>query len=314
MEYHQVIQKRAGQTAAVINKSVPTLTVSGVNATGLLAQSAALDGLAQTRDNRLADSDAATNAENQGFLAIQALTLSLPHAAEADLDDNLPAESALLDLLAPVFAIKPRTTELALERGQKLVSALTKINAYLTALVPPRNPITSGGKGLTDLNTLIAAQPALVQAVEDSAANMSGARSGLRVAATSVDRLNKRFYAKLTAEARTNAGLADALTQIDTESANLPGTLGIKTVLQGGTDHLHILVSYDAGTYDGTATSTVEWLVVGVDTDITNHDVTADPSGNALGPFTVGSTVQLRTRVTNSNGTTTGSVRTLTLQ
>jgi len=313
MEYYQVIQNRAGQTAAVINKFVPTLSVGGVNAAGLLAQSAALDGLAQTRDDALADSDAATNAENQGFLAIQALTLSLPQAAEADLDDNIPAESALLDLLSPVYAIKPRTTELALERGQKLVSALTKINAYLTALVPPRNPITSGGKGLTDLNTLIAAQPALEQALEDRAADVGSARSALRVAATAVDRLNKRFYAKLTAEARTNAALADALAQIDTESAGLPGTLGISGILQGGTDHLHILVSYDPGTYDGSATSTIEWMVTGVDTDFT-HNAPADPSGNALGPFTVGSTVQLRTRVTNSNGTTTGSVRTLTLQ
>jgi len=313
MEYYQVMQNRAGQTAAVINKFVPTLSVGGVNAAGLLAQSAALDGLAQTRDDALADSDAATNAENQGFLAIQALTLSLPQAAEADLDDNIPAESALLDLLSPVYAIKPRTTELALERGQKLVSALTKINAYLTALVPPRNPITSGGKGLTDLNTLLAAQPALEQALEDRAADVGSARSALRVAATAVDRLNKRFYAKLTAEARTNAALADALAQIDTESAGLPGTLGISGILQGGTDHLHILVSYDPGTYDGSATSTIEWMVTGVDTDFT-HNAPADPSGNALGPFTVGSTVQLRTRVTNSNGTTTGSVRTLTLQ
>ncbi len=313
MEYYQVIQNRAGQTAAVINKFVPTLSVGGVSATTLLAHSAALDGLAQTRDNALADSDAATNAENQGFLAIQDLVLSLPQVAEGDLDDNIAAESALLDLLSPVYAIKPRTTELALERGQKLVSALTKINAYLTALVPPRNPITSGGKGLTDLNTLIAAQPALEQALEDRAADVSGARSALRVAATAVDRLNKRFYAKLTAEARNNAALADALAQIDTESAGLPGTLGISDILQGGTDHLHILVSYDPGTYDGTATSTVEWMVKGVDTNFT-HNAPADPSGNALGPFTIGSTVQLRTRVTNSNGTTTGSVRTLTLQ
>ena len=83
--------------------------------------------------------------------------------------------------------------------------------------------------------------------------------------------------------------------------------------MQGGADHLHILLSYDNGTYDGTATSTVEWLVVGVDADFTHHRVTADPSGNALGPFSVGQTVQLRTRVTNTNGTTTGSVRTLTL-
>lgn len=60
------------------------------------------------------------------------------------------------------------------------------------------------------------------------------------------------------------------------------------------------------------ATITVEWLVEGVDTDFT-HTAPVDPSGNALGPFTIGQVVKLRTRVTNANGTTTGSVRTLTI-
>ena len=50
----------------------------------------------------------------------------------------------------------------------------------------------------------------------------------------------------------------------------------------------------------------------GVDHDFA-HTHTADPSGKALGPFTVGQVVKLRTRLTNSNGTTTGSIRTLTL-
>jgi len=148
--------------------------------------------------------------------------------------------------------------------------------------------------------------------VEDNAAEVSGARTALRVAATALDRLNKRFYSKLQSEARTNPALAAALAQIETDSAGLPGTLGIRSILQGGTDNLHLLITYDNGSYDGTATSTVEWMVVGVDTDFT-HNAAADPSGNALGPFTVGSTVKLRTRVVNTNGTTTGSVRTLTL-
>ncbi len=50
----------------------------------------------------------------------------------------------------------------------------------------------------------------------------------------------------------------------------------------------------------------------GVDQDF-DHTHTADPSGNALGPFPIGQVIKLRTRVTNSNGTTTGSIRTLTL-
>lgn len=313
MEYYQAIQNRAAQTAAVINKFVPTLKIGGVDAAGLLTQSKALDGLAQQRDDAIATSDAAVNAENLGYLQIQNLDLGLPQSAEGELDDNVPAESALLDLLSPVYAVVPRTTELALERGMKLKSALDKINTYLAAQTPVRNPVTSGGKGVTDLNALITAQPALEQALEDTAANVSSARTVLRTAATTVDRLNKRFYAKLQSEARTNAPLAAALGQIGTDGANLPPTLGIKSVLQGGNDQLHLLVSYDGGSYDDTATSVIEWQVVETDNDF-SHSAPVDPSGNTLGPFAVGKTVKLRTRVTNGNGTTTGSIRTLTMQ
>ena len=312
MENYQVIQNRTGQTVAVINENIPTLTVGTVTATSLTTQANALDLMAQTRDNALADFDQANNAENQGFLTIQRLTLSLPQAAEGELDDAVPAESALLDLLSPAYAIKPRTTELALERGKKVVSALTKINGYLGNPLAARGEITSGGKTLANLTAAMAAQPALEQAVDDRAADVKTARTALHVGAITLDRLNKRFYAKLQSEARSNPTLAAALDLIITESAGLPGTLGIVSVLQGGTNNLQILVTYEPGTFDGTATSTVEWMVVDVDQEFT-HTAPADPSGNALGPFTVGTTVKLRTRVTNSNGTTTGSVRELKL-
>ena len=313
MEYYQSYQNRASQTAAVINKFIPTLKISALDAAGLLAQAKALDGLAQLRDDAIAGADAAVNAENLGLTQIQNLVLGLPQSAEGELDDNVPAESALLDLLSAVYAVVPRTTELALERAMKLKSALDKINAYLAAQTPVRGPITSGGKGVTDLNALVLAHPALEQAVEDTAATVTSARTALRTAATTVDRLNKRFYAKLQAEARTNVALATALSQITTDNANQPGTLGIKSILQGGADNLHLLVNYDNGSYDDTATSVIEWQVVGTDSELT-HRAAVDPSGNTLGPFAVGKTVKIRTRVTNSNGTTTGSVRTLTMQ
>ncbi len=313
MEYYQVYQNRAVQTAAVINKYIPALTVGGVNAAALLLQSHALDGLAQLRDDAVAAADGAVNAESLGQGSIHDLVLSLPHSAEGELNDNVPAESALLDLLSPVFAIVPRTTELALERGMKLKSALDKINPYLAAQIPVRGPVTSGGKSEADLVALMAAQPALEQAIEDTAAGVSSARTTLRTAATNVDRLNKRFYVKLQSESRTNHVLSAGLGQITTESGNLPGTLGIKGIVQGGTDQLHLLVSYDNASYDGTATNVIELQVVGRDNDFANR-AAVDPSGNALGPFAVGKTVKIRTRVTNGNGTTTGSVRTLTLQ
>lgn len=313
MEYYQVFQNRAVQTAAVITKFIPTLTVNGVTAAGLLTQSKALDTLAQSRDDALAASDAAVNAESLGQFAIHDLVLSLPHVAEGELDDNVPAESALIDLLAPVYSIVPRTTELALERGMKLKSALDKINPFLAAQTPVRPPVTSGGKGEADLVALMNAQPALEQAIEDMSAGVSSARTALRTAANNVDRLNKRFYVKLQSEARTNPALAAALSQIDTETVNLPGTLGIASIVQGGTDQLHLLVGYDNASYDGTLTNAIEWEVAGTDAGFT-HTAAVDPSGNTLGPFAVGKTVNVRTRVTSGVGTTTGSIRTLTIQ
>ena len=312
MEYYQAIQNRTGQTVAVIDQYLPTLKAGGVDSADLLAQADALNPLAQTRDNALTDSDSATNAENQGFLTIRGLDLSLPQAAEGELDDTVPAESALIDLLAPAYAVIPRTTEFALERGHKAVSAITRINTFLLAAVPPRDPITAGGKAIADLITAMNAQPALEQTVADRAVDVTAARTTLRTAAATVDRLNKRFYAKLAAEARTNEALAIALLGITTGSENLPGTLGIRALLQGGVNGLQLLVGYENGTYDSGATSTLEWKVEGVDPDF-SHSAPVDPSGNALGPFTIGQVVKLRTRVTNSNGTTTGSVRTLTL-
>jgi hypothetical protein len=312
MENYQIVQNRSQQTVAVINQYMPTLKVGGQSATDLTTAANALDTLAQTRDDALSTADQANNAENLAYLGIRTLDISLPQAAEAELNDDVPEEAGLISQLDPVYAITPQTTELALARGRKLVSALKKIDAYLAALPTPRGPVKAGGKGATDLETLLNAHPALEQADEDAQADVNTARSNLRQATRDLDRLNKRFYQKLDAESRTNAALADALAQIITDSSNQPGTLGIKGILQGGTDNLHLLVSYDAGSYDGTADSKIEWQVVGIDADFT-HSAKADPSGNALGAFAVGQTVKIRTRVTNANGTTTGSVRTITI-
>ena len=312
MQYHQAVQNRAGQTAAVIKQHIATLKVGSVGAAALLTQANALGGLAQERDDALTAFDAANNGENQGWLAIRGLVLALPQVASGELDDEVEAEAAMQSLLDPAYAIVPRTTDLALARGQKLKSALEKIDAFLAVQTPKRGPITSGGKGLTHLVAALAAQPELEQGREDASAAVSGARNALAQAARSVDRLNKRLYSKLQAEARENAALAEALAQIDTETDNLPETLGIRTVLQGGDDGLRVLVGYDNGTGSGATEKHVEWQIEGVDADFT-HSAPADPSGNTLGPFKAGQTVKLRTRAANANGARTSGVRTIKL-
>jgi hypothetical protein len=114
MEFYQVTQNRAAQTLAVIKQHDPGLTVGGIDIAGLSAQADALEQLAQQRDHALAAYDAANNAEHQGFLDLQRLVTALPKAAEAELGDHTEAESALLDLLSAVYAIKRGQTVLSL--------------------------------------------------------------------------------------------------------------------------------------------------------------------------------------------------------
>ena len=313
MEHYQAIQNRTAQTVAVITLHLPSLTLGGMDAAGLLARSAALNGLAQSRDDALADLDVAANAENQGFLQIRNLTLALPKSVAGELDATVETEAGLLDLLAPVYALVPRTTKLALDRAMKLKSALDKINPYLAAQVPARGPITSGGRGAAELAALIAAQPVLGPAQDDAASTVSTARGALRTATAALDRWNKRFYAKLQAEARTNETLAGAMDQIATDSVNLPGTLGIKSIVQDAEAPTHLRVTYEPGRFKEEVTNAVEWQVAGTDVDWA-HSVPAEAGGNSLGPFAVGQVVRIRSRVTNGNGTTTGSVRTITVQ
>jgi hypothetical protein len=311
MEYYQHIQDRAGQTVAVINKYIATLTVGTTTPSDLETDSQALDGLAQTRDNQIALSDEAVNVEQMGFRLIRKMDLAFPAVAEGELDEDVEAEAALLDLFDSAYGIQPRTTEAAIERGHKVVAAVTKANTYLAAQLPVRGPIASGGREVADLTAALGAQPTLEQAVDDQAAETKESRILLRSSARGVDRLSKRFYKKLQAEARDNPDLAAALSQIDT-GPDLPETLGIHKVIQGGDDQLHAVVSYEGGSFTPGATNTVEWMVDGVDQDF-SHSVAVDASGNALGPFTTGQTMKLRTRVTTGTGTTTGSVRSLKL-
>ena len=233
--------------------------------------------------------------------------------AEGELADEVPAEKQLQDLLGDVYAIRPRTTESILARARKLVSALTKINTFLAAQVPVRGPITAGSKGVADVTGLIGVFPTLEQTVEHTLADAITGRTTLFLNTRSVDRLNKSFYKKLQAEAIDNPLLAAALSQIETETSNLPETLSIDTVVQGGENGLHIHVSYEPGTGGGATERWVDWMIEGVDPDFTNSTA-ADLSGNLIGPFTVGQVIKVRTRTINSNGTRTSAIRTITIE
>lgn len=60
-------------------------------------------------------------------------------------------------------------------------------------------------------------------------------------------------------------------------------------------------------------TKLLKWMVVGVDTDFT-HSTPLTDAGDAIGPFTVGQVVKVETEATNSAGTRTSAVRTITIE
>ena len=103
-----------------------------------------------------------------------------------------------------------------------------------------------------------------------------------------------------------------ALLRIHPGWSNLPAPLSIRDIRQGGAENRQLLVSYVVATYDDGATNLIEWRIDDNDGGFP-HSATVDSSGNALGPFADGSRVQLRTRVNNSHGTTTSSVRTIAI-
>jgi hypothetical protein len=74
---------------------------------------------------------------------------------------------------------------------------------------------------------------------------------------------------------------------------------------------LHGLVSNQSGGGDHATTKQVEYQVEGDDADF-GHVAPLDARGNALGSFTVAQVVQVRTKVSNSSGTRTSAVRTIT--
>ena len=136
MEYYQATQNRAAQTAAVVKQHVPELSVGDVTADQLLTLSQQLNTLAQQRNDALVAFDAANIEMQRSFTNLRQLVLALPKVIQGELSDAVDAESAMLDMLTPVFAIDPRNSELAQKRAMKLMSALSAIDAYLAAQTP----------------------------------------------------------------------------------------------------------------------------------------------------------------------------------
>lgn len=193
-----------------------------------------------------------------------------------------------------------------------------KANALLAATTPPGAPITRAIQGVPQtvvmLDALADGLTPQQKTAQDKEEVLLAKRSELRALDRTVDQLNKAFYQVAKNTFDPGSAAYDALAGIPTESGSpAPETIQIEELVQGGEEGRQVLVSYEPDGGDHATTKEVQWLVVGVDEDFTNT-VPLDASGNALGPFTVGQVVKVRTRVGNSVSTRTSAVRTITIE
>lgn len=308
MELHQEVGARADQTVPVWQTHFAALIVSKMNGSGLRVLADALVGTAQLRDNKLQDLDDARQARDILTGKIHLLVVKVP----ALIAGALSEEPHIVADLDKVYAIVPDTLESCVARAQKLVPVWKAANTFLAAQVPPLPVLTRNGKTVADLEALILqAAPALsvVAMRESEAATLRGT---LRRDAQRVDRINKAAFKAMSALADAGTPAFDALATITTTSTSLlPDTLGIRSVRQGGTNGLQVLVNYEPSTIEPGETRELQYMRDGIDADWTT--IAVDPSGNAIGPFVVGQTIRLRTAVTNAHGTRNSGPRRLVI-
>ena len=200
-EFWQKTSKRAQETLEFWRRFVPLMTVGGTTPGQHAASVAALGGLAQAREDRRADAKAAKSREVAGFHLIRTLNLAVPKLIEGRFADG----HALREALAAVYAIVPRSDALNLKRARVLIPIWRKADAALAAR-KPGDAITREAAGLAEFEKAVNAYPALVQATAEAEAALAQARSALRTQNRAVDRMNKRAYRKLGAEARCVPG------------------------------------------------------------------------------------------------------------
>ena len=155
---------------------------------------------------------------------------------------------------------------------------------------------------------------ALVAVLNGKQEALDDKREDLRTHDAVVDRLNKNWYGYVKDQYDPGSEIYDALEGIPTEpSTPPPEVIEIEAVTQGGDEGTQALVAYLAGGGAHATTKQLQYTLPG-DAEPFTHTVPLDASGNALGPFAVGTVLTLRTSVANSAGTRTSAPRTLTIE
>jgi hypothetical protein len=197
-------------------------------------------------------------------------------------------------------------------RGRLLAPVWAAANDYQDAQDPSRPAIIVGTATQAWFLTLLNSFGGVQQTVATGVEALDRARGALRRAARELETLCIRFLKAAKGIAEPGSAAEEALDTIPTETtSNLPETLGIRTFSQGGQGGLQLLVAYEPYSLEPGETAVLQYKRVDQDADWL--ETPYDASGNALGPFAVGQTVQVRTRVTNASGSREGGTRQLTL-
>ncbi len=313
MEPWEIIKDRAQKSLAVWNLHVPGVTVGGVDAAGFTALVAQFEPAAQARTTAQDESDEASRNTKTALLKMKILGTKIPQI----IDGQVPTDAAIIDDLGDVFRIAPRFEAGILGRARAVYPIWVRANAALAALTPPAAPITRIIQGVPHtaamMKALLDGYTDVVQAQDGKDSALEQKRSDLRGLARQVDQLSKNWYQIVKNSYDPGSPEYEALSQIPVESGTpLPDAIDLNPLEQGGDDGLHVLVTYEPGGGDHATTKEVEYMVEGVDADF-GHTVAIDPSGNTLGPFTVGQVVKVRTKATNSSGSVTSAVRSITI-
>lgn len=314
MEYWEITEDRAMKTLPVWQTHVPTLKVTGFGADEFEDLFDQFEAKAQERTEAQDVLDTAVRVARTALLKMKILGIKVPQI----IDGQLSSDAGILADLERVFRVSPRTETTIRARARALHPVWVKADAILAALTPALPPITRRLQGVdqtaASLDALDDGYPALLKMIQAKEEILNGKRTALRTLDRQVDLLNKNFYQIVKNMFDPGSPEYEALSGIPAEGGQ-PGPEGIDIdqLVQGGDDGLHVLVSYEAGGGDHATTKEVEYKVEGVDADF-GHAVALDASGNLLGPFVVAQVVKVRTKVSNSAGTRTSAVRTITIE
>lgn len=313
MEYWEITLDRAQKTLPVWQTYLPALKIGTQGADALATLIAGFEPLAQARVAAQDVFDGAFRDVQAVLLMMKVLGTKVPVLIEGHLEEN----ARLMKDVDDLYRNNPRSEASILRRARELYPVWLRANTAMAALLPAQPAIVRAVAGVGQtaamLKALLDGYTDLIKVLEDKDALLNGTREALRAHDRLTDGLNKRWYRTVKSGTELTPQLSAALDGIPTEPGTAaPDPIEIATVTQGGEAGLQVLVAYVAGGGDHATTKQVQWQVVGTDADFT-HTAPLDASGNALGPFTTGQVVKVRTLVSNSAATRTTAPRTITI-